>query len=78
MESFFGRRDLRYFGDSTAAKSGRVLAEEERAAENVYIQKMEREKMEKMRRGAVSKAKDRVEVGKPSSPFVKERAQAEA
>eukprot|EP00249_Psilotum_nudum_P025512 c30066_g1_i1 orf=74-343(+) len=30
--------------------TGKVLREEERAAENVYIQKMEREKMEKLRR----------------------------
>ncbi|XAR53520.1 hypothetical protein NMG60_11022109 [Bertholletia excelsa] len=36
---------LRYFSDS----SGRILSEEERAAENVYIQKWEREKMEKKR-----------------------------
>ncbi|KGN46045.1 uncharacterized protein At2g27730, mitochondrial [Cucumis sativus] len=28
---------------------GRVLSEEERAAENVYIQKMERERLEKLR-----------------------------
>lgn len=35
----------RYFSDG----KGRVLSEEERAAENVYIQKMERERMEKLR-----------------------------
>ncbi|WCJ19108.1 F1F0-ATPase inhibitor protein putative [Euphorbia peplus] len=35
----------RYFSDS----KGRVLGEEERAAENVYIQKMEREKLEKLK-----------------------------
>jgi hypothetical protein len=39
----------RYFSDKT---SGRVLSEEERAAENVYIQKMEREKLEKLRKKA--------------------------
>uniref|UniRef100_A0A452XI30 ATPase inhibitor n=1 Tax=Aegilops tauschii subsp. strangulata TaxID=200361 RepID=A0A452XI30_AEGTS len=38
----------RYFTDRI--RSGRVLSEEERAAENVYIQKMEREKLEKLRR----------------------------
>ncbi|GAB4836242.1 hypothetical protein Ancab_001157 [Ancistrocladus abbreviatus] len=38
----------RYF--STDGKGGRVLSEEERAAENIYIQKMERERMEKMKR----------------------------
>ncbi|AQK71521.1 ATPase inhibitor [Zea mays] len=37
----------RYFSDKA---SGRLLSEEERAAENVYIQKMEREKLEKLRR----------------------------
>ncbi|KAK9282903.1 hypothetical protein L1049_011128 [Liquidambar formosana] len=35
----------RYFSDGT----GRVLGEEERAAENVYIKKMERERMEKLK-----------------------------
>uniref|UniRef100_A0ACD5ZEG8 Uncharacterized protein n=1 Tax=Avena sativa TaxID=4498 RepID=A0ACD5ZEG8_AVESA len=40
----------RYFSDSI--RTGRVLSEEERAAENVYIQKMEREKLEKLRRKA--------------------------
>ncbi|XP_016447489.1 uncharacterized protein LOC107772502 isoform X3 [Nicotiana tabacum] len=34
---------LRYFTDG----KGRVLSEEERAKETVYIQKMERERMEK-------------------------------
>ncbi|WVZ75148.1 hypothetical protein U9M48_023234 [Paspalum notatum var. saurae] len=42
-----GRVPPRYFSDKA---SGRVLSEEERAAENVYIQKMEREKLEKLRR----------------------------
>ncbi|XP_057462829.1 uncharacterized protein At2g27730, mitochondrial-like [Actinidia eriantha] len=36
---------LRYFSDD----KGRVLSEEERAAETIYIQKMERERMEKMK-----------------------------
>nr|CAB3449939.1 unnamed protein product [Digitaria exilis] len=48
----------RYFGDKA---SGRVLSEEERAAENVYIQKMEREKLEKLRRKA---DKDKAEAAK--------------
>ncbi|KAJ4971338.1 hypothetical protein NE237_004437 [Protea cynaroides] len=39
------RRISRYFSDG----KGRVLSEEERAAENIYIQKMEREKMEKLK-----------------------------
>ncbi|KAJ1279389.1 hypothetical protein BS78_04G152400 [Paspalum vaginatum] len=47
MESAGGGRVPRYFSDKA---SGRVLSEEERAAENVYIQKMEREKLEKLRR----------------------------
>lgn len=42
-----GARVSRYFSDKA---SGRVLSEEERAAENVYVQKMEREKLEKLRR----------------------------
>ncbi|CAN6251779.1 unnamed protein product, partial [Urochloa humidicola] len=48
----------RYFSDKA---SGRVLSEEERAAENVYIQKMEREKLEKLRRKA---DKDKAEAAK--------------
>ncbi|KAJ1260154.1 hypothetical protein BS78_10G210800 [Paspalum vaginatum] len=47
MEGAGGGRVPRYFSDKA---SGRVLSEEERAAENVYIQKMEREKLEKLRR----------------------------
>ncbi|XP_068659651.1 uncharacterized protein At2g27730, mitochondrial [Aristolochia californica] len=39
------RRTVRYFSDS----KGRVLGEEERAAENVYIQKKERERLEKLK-----------------------------
>ncbi|XP_058088359.1 uncharacterized protein LOC131235234 [Magnolia sinica] len=39
------RRTSRYFSDGT----GRVLGEEEKAAENVYIQKKERERLEKLR-----------------------------
>ncbi|XP_058182556.1 uncharacterized protein At2g27730, mitochondrial [Rhododendron vialii] len=42
------RPGLRYLSDDR----GRVLSEEERAAENVYIQKMERERMEKLRQKA--------------------------
>ncbi|GMH07867.1 hypothetical protein Nepgr_009707 [Nepenthes gracilis] len=39
----------RYF---SGEGKGRILSEEERAAENIYIQKMEKEKMEKMRQNA--------------------------
>uniref|UniRef100_A0A2N9IAB5 ATPase inhibitor n=1 Tax=Fagus sylvatica TaxID=28930 RepID=A0A2N9IAB5_FAGSY len=42
------RGATRYFSDD----KGRVLSEEERAAETVYIQKMEREKLEKQRKKA--------------------------
>ncbi|GAA0156016.1 hypothetical protein LIER_13609 [Lithospermum erythrorhizon] len=38
---------LRRFSDK-----GRILSEEERAKETVYIQKMERERLEKMRKKA--------------------------
>ncbi|KAL5213489.1 hypothetical protein ABZP36_024336 [Zizania latifolia] len=50
MEGVGGQRVARYFSDGTG--NGKVLSEEERAAENVYIQKMEREKLEKLRRKA--------------------------
>ncbi|CAL9208808.1 uncharacterized protein At2g27730, mitochondrial-like [Musa acuminata AAA Group] len=56
------RRTPRYFGDG----KGRVLSEEGRAAENVYIQKMERERMETLRRKA-EKEKERLEAGKAES-----------
>ncbi|KAJ4836856.1 hypothetical protein Tsubulata_030735 [Turnera subulata] len=44
----------RYFSDG----KGRVLSEEERAAENVYIQKMERERLEKLK---AKEAKEKAE-----------------
>ncbi|XP_010931125.1 uncharacterized protein [Elaeis guineensis] len=50
----------RYFSDST----GRILSEEERAKENVFIQKMERERLEKLRR---KREKERAEVEKSSA-----------
>ncbi|KAL0008091.1 hypothetical protein SO802_009593 [Lithocarpus litseifolius] len=56
MESTRGA--TRYFSD------GRILSEEERAAENVYIQKMEREKLEKMKRKA---EKEKAEKAKESA-----------
>ncbi|TYK11773.1 putative uncharacterized transmembrane protein [Cucumis melo var. makuwa] len=40
-----GAGGFRFLSDG----KGRVLSEEERAAENVYIQKMERERLEKLR-----------------------------
>ncbi|XP_040993717.1 uncharacterized protein At2g27730, mitochondrial-like [Juglans microcarpa x Juglans regia] len=39
------RGTTRYFSDG----KGRVLGEEERAAENVYIKKMEKERLEKLK-----------------------------
>ncbi|XP_052188050.1 uncharacterized protein At2g27730, mitochondrial [Diospyros lotus] len=51
---------LRYFSDD----KGRVLSEEERAAENVYIKKMEREKMEKMKRKAEKEKAEKEKAGK--------------
>ncbi|XP_020088555.1 uncharacterized protein At2g27730, mitochondrial-like [Ananas comosus] len=42
------RTSSRLFSDG----KGRVLSEEEKAAENVYIQKMERERMEKLKKKA--------------------------
>ncbi|KAL5800496.1 hypothetical protein ACOSQ3_033576 [Xanthoceras sorbifolium] len=46
MESTRGA--TRYLSDG----KGRILSEEERAAETIYIQKMERERMEKLKRKA--------------------------
>ncbi|KAL7147089.1 hypothetical protein ABFS83_06G084700 [Erythranthe nasuta] len=39
---------IRYFSDG----KGRVLGEEERAQETIYIQKMERERLEKLKKKA--------------------------
>ncbi|XP_057778658.1 uncharacterized protein At2g27730, mitochondrial-like [Salvia miltiorrhiza] len=39
---------LRYFSDG----KGRILSEEERAKETVYVQKMERERLEKLKKKA--------------------------
>ncbi|EEF46603.1 uncharacterized protein At2g27730, mitochondrial [Ricinus communis] len=50
----------RYFSDG----KGRVLSEEERAAENVYIQKMERERLEKLKQKA---DKEKAEKNKESA-----------
>ncbi|KAG2669462.1 hypothetical protein I3843_14G035200 [Carya illinoinensis] len=46
MESTRGA--TRYFSDD----KGRVLGEEERAAENIYIKKMEKERLEKLKQKA--------------------------
>ncbi|KAG8059062.1 hypothetical protein GUJ93_ZPchr0002g23626 [Zizania palustris] len=54
----------RYFSDST----GKVLSEEERAVENVYIQKMEREKLEKLRTKA---DKDKADAAKMAAAVAK-------
>ncbi|XP_042455212.1 uncharacterized protein At2g27730, mitochondrial-like [Zingiber officinale] len=39
-------RSARLFSDG----KGKILSEEEKAAENIYIQKMERERMEKLKK----------------------------
>ncbi|XP_030549939.1 uncharacterized protein At2g27730, mitochondrial-like [Rhodamnia argentea] len=59
MRAAARRASLTRFMDSSrgaarylSSGDGRILSEEERAAENVYIQKMERERMEKQRRKA--------------------------
>ncbi|KAJ4720574.1 putative F1F0-ATPase inhibitor protein [Melia azedarach] len=54
------RGATRYFSDD----KGRILSEEERAAENVYIQKMEREKLEKLKQKA---EKEKLEKEKESA-----------
>uniref|UniRef100_A0A0D9VGN3 ATPase inhibitor n=1 Tax=Leersia perrieri TaxID=77586 RepID=A0A0D9VGN3_9ORYZ len=66
-----GRRVARYFSDGT----GRVLSEEERAAENVYIQKMEREKLEKLRRKA---DKDKADAAKRAAAAKADKKGGEA
>ncbi|XP_044462149.1 uncharacterized protein At2g27730, mitochondrial [Mangifera indica] len=58
MESTRGA--TRYFSDG----KGRVLSEEERAAENIYIQKMERERLEKLKQKA---EKEKLEKDKQGS-----------
>ncbi|KAE8705795.1 Detected protein of confused Function [Hibiscus syriacus] len=44
------RTAVRYISRRFSSGSGKVLSEEEKAAENVYIQKTEREKLEKLAR----------------------------
>ncbi|KAL7109131.1 hypothetical protein ACP275_06G155900 [Erythranthe tilingii] len=51
---------FRYFSDD----KGRILSEEERAIETVYIQKMERERMEKLKK---KKAAEQEKTDKPKS-----------
>ncbi|KAI3695960.1 hypothetical protein L1987_78966 [Smallanthus sonchifolius] len=53
MDSSNSRSSFRFFSDQ-----GRVLSEEERAAENVYIKKMEKEKLEKQK---LKEAKEKAE-----------------
>ncbi|KAK9059835.1 hypothetical protein SSX86_020539 [Deinandra increscens subsp. villosa] len=53
IESSTSRSSIRLFSDQ-----GRVLSEEERAAENVYIKKMEKEKLEKQK---LKEAKEKAE-----------------
>uniref|UniRef100_K3YWZ3 ATPase inhibitor n=1 Tax=Setaria italica TaxID=4555 RepID=K3YWZ3_SETIT len=65
-----GGRVPRYFSDKA---SGRLLSEEERAAENVYIQ-MEREKLEKLRRKA---DKDKAEAAKRAAAAKGEKKKGE-
>ncbi|KZV57482.1 hypothetical protein F511_35207 [Dorcoceras hygrometricum] len=50
----------RYFSDG----KGRVLSEEERAQETVYIQKMERERAEKLKRKAELEKAEKEKAGK--------------
>ncbi|XP_016447486.1 uncharacterized protein LOC107772502 isoform X1 [Nicotiana tabacum] len=57
---------LRYFTDG----KGRVLSEEERAKETVYIQKMERERMEKAKLKAEREKADKENMSRidPANP----------
>ncbi|WOL00845.1 hypothetical protein Cni_G09558 [Canna indica] len=59
------RRTPHYFGDGNG--KGRVVGEEGRAAENIYIQKMERQRMEKLRQKA---DKEKLEAEKSQSAKV--------
>ncbi|KAM5551104.1 uncharacterized protein ABKV19_026102 [Rosa sericea] len=56
MES--SRGATRYFSDG----KGKVLSEEERAAENVYIKKMERERLEKLKQKAAKESAENEKV----------------
>ncbi|KAK1419671.1 hypothetical protein QVD17_28925 [Tagetes erecta] len=53
MDTSISRSSFRFFSDQ-----GRVLSEEERAAENVYIKKMEKERLEKQK---LKEAKEKAE-----------------
>ncbi|XP_073135393.1 uncharacterized protein At2g27730, mitochondrial [Henckelia pumila] len=44
------RNAFRYVVSRRMSSSGKVLSEEEKAAENIYIKKMEQEKLEKLAR----------------------------
>ncbi|TYI10079.1 hypothetical protein ES332_A09G116600v1 [Gossypium tomentosum] len=44
------RMAVRYVSRRFSSGSGKILSEEEKAAENIYIQKTEREKLEKLAR----------------------------
>ncbi|OVA10004.1 ATPase inhibitor [Macleaya cordata] len=57
------RMTPRYFSDG----NGRVLGEEEKAAENIYIKKMERERLEKLKLKA---EKEKAEAEKAQSEKV--------
>ncbi|KAL6197231.1 hypothetical protein ACLB2K_010870 [Fragaria x ananassa] len=48
----------RFYGDG----KGKVLSEEERAAENVYIKKMERERLEKLKQKAAKESAENEKV----------------
>ncbi|PRQ56074.1 putative NADH:ubiquinone reductase (H(+)-translocating) [Rosa chinensis] len=56
MES--SRGATRYYSDG----KGKILSEEERAAENVYIKKMERERLEKLKQKAAKESAENEKV----------------
>eukprot|EP00244_Chara_vulgaris_P004558 TRINITY_DN1900_c0_g1_i4.p2 TRINITY_DN1900_c0_g1~~TRINITY_DN1900_c0_g1_i4.p2 ORF type:complete len:123 (-),score=20.89 TRINITY_DN1900_c0_g1_i4:381-749(-) len=55
-----------------ASRTGKVLTDEERAAENMYIKKMEHERLEKMKKAQQSQVAQTKEATSPASRIVNE------
>eukprot|EP00244_Chara_vulgaris_P004556 TRINITY_DN1900_c0_g1_i1.p1 TRINITY_DN1900_c0_g1~~TRINITY_DN1900_c0_g1_i1.p1 ORF type:complete len:123 (-),score=22.28 TRINITY_DN1900_c0_g1_i1:381-749(-) len=80
----FGRRLAQRNGvmltraySTEASRTGKVLTDEERAAENMYIKKMEHERLEKMKKAQQSQVAQTKEATSPSTRSGNEGATAE-
>ncbi|KAJ1289006.1 hypothetical protein BS78_02G133000 [Paspalum vaginatum] len=67
------RAAARFVQRRLLSSGGKVLSEEEKAAENVYIKKMEQEKMEKLARKGPSSGEQASSTTTPSANDVKSR-----